>query len=598
MLGKKDIEELATSAVKCYFNLSNSVSPRISENDKTPDWDGVLSLYKGVKDERKNYVGDLKIQIKGREVTEFKEKETYPVETVFLRNSLNEGFVFFVVEVKTDGTNKIFYKMMAPIEIRGELELISKKEKKSKRQNQRNIQLEPLNKDSALVEILLHNFYVDCVKQKSFASSKELKIENLKNISNYQWGFRFQGKKGSIIRFFFDGFKSFVYIKTAEGTEIPLGNAPLTIKIPELVIEKKEPVIIGEEIVCKNYILSNTKDTTSFELTSLLVLRANHNSSSNRQICSLEILADSTMTQIKAYSIFIKIVKYGGIKFGDVKIDINVDEKSKLVSELSERLSELQMHQEVLDVLHVKSDIDYHVFTEKDNFSLKQLYNAFVKHMPIGLNNPQPIFKLDIANISVLLACESDKNGKYLLYDPFEYPFSIEVHNIESPFQVPLYSFFKKEGYVLFDNITFDGMLEAYEKFALLDTRIYNQATLDLLQMLKAVDELKSSGKIDKSEYILNSAYSLAKWILETDNDQSLKNLHQLNLLQIIKRQRYFTKEERGNLLYISQDNSNIIKAAAHLLLDNKELFQYYFQQMKEEEKQQFVDFPIYVFAN
>ena len=51
MLGKKDIEELATSAVKCYFNLSNSVSPRISENDKTPDWDGVLSLYKGVKDE-------------------------------------------------------------------------------------------------------------------------------------------------------------------------------------------------------------------------------------------------------------------------------------------------------------------------------------------------------------------------------------------------------------------------------------------------------------------------------------------------------------------------------------------------------------------
>ena len=57
---------------------------------------------------------------------------------------------------------------------------------------------------------------------------------------------------------------------------------------------------------------------------------------------------------------------------------------------------------------------------------------------------------------------------KYLLYDPFEYPFSIEVHNIESPFQVPLYSFFKKEGYVLFDNITFDGMLEAYEKICVI----------------------------------------------------------------------------------------------------------------------------------
>lgn len=429
MLGKKDIEELATNAVKRYFNLSKSVSPRISENDKTPDWDGELCLYKDVKDERKDYVGSLRIQIKGREVTDFKEKEKYPIETVFLRNSLNEGFVFFVVEVKKDGTSKIFYKTMAPIEIRGQLDSIAKKQKT------KSIRFEPLTEDKSLIEMLLYSFYVDCVKQKSFASSKELKIENLKNISNYQWGFRFQGKKDSIVRSFFDGFKSFVYVKTAEGAEIPLGNAPLIIKIPELVVKKEEPVIIGEEIVCKNYILSNTKDTTSFELTSLLVLRANHNSSSNRQICSLEILADSTMTQIKAYSIFIKIVKYGGIKFGDAKIDINVDEKSKLVSELSERLSELQMHQEVLDVLHVKSDIDYHLFTEKDNFSFKQLYNAFVKHMPIGLNNPQPIFKLDIANISVLLACESDKNGKYLLYDPFEYPFSIEVHNIESPFK-------------------------------------------------------------------------------------------------------------------------------------------------------------------
>ena len=593
MLGKKDIEELATSAVKRYFNLSKSVSPRISENDKTPDWDGVLSLYKGVKDERKNYVRDLKIQIKGKEVTVFKEKETYPVETVFLRNSLNEGFVFFVVEVKTDGASKIFYKKMAPIEIRGQLESITKNQKT------KNMQFEPLTEDSSLIEMLLHNFYVDCVKQKSFASSKVLKLENLKNISNYQWGFCFQGKKDSIIRSFFDGFKSFVYIKTAEGAEIPLGNAPMTIKIPELVVEKEEPVIIGEEIVCNNYILSSTKDTTSFELTDLLVLRANHNSSSNRQTCSLEILADSTMRQIKAYNIFIKIVKYGNIKFGDTKVDINVDEKSKLVSELNERLSDLQIHQKVLDVLHVKSDIDYHVFTEKDNFSLKQLYNALVKHTPIDLNNPQPIFKLSVANISILLACKSDKNGKYLLYDPFEYPFSIEVHNNESPFQVPLYSFFKKEGYVLFDNIPFDGMIEEYEKFALFDTRVYNQATMDLLQMLKAVDELKNSSKIDKSEYILNSAYSLARWILETDDDQSLKNLHQLNLLQIIKRQRCFTKEERENLLSISQNDSNINnKAAAYLLLDNKEFFQYYFQQMKEEEKQQFIDFPIYVFAN
>lgn len=48
MLSKKDIEELATGAVKRYFNTCNLVSPQIQENDKTPDWDGELNLYENL----------------------------------------------------------------------------------------------------------------------------------------------------------------------------------------------------------------------------------------------------------------------------------------------------------------------------------------------------------------------------------------------------------------------------------------------------------------------------------------------------------------------------------------------------------------------
>lgn len=53
MLSKKDIEELATGAVKRYFNTCNLISPQIQENDKTPDWDGELNLYETKKDIRK-----------------------------------------------------------------------------------------------------------------------------------------------------------------------------------------------------------------------------------------------------------------------------------------------------------------------------------------------------------------------------------------------------------------------------------------------------------------------------------------------------------------------------------------------------------------
>ena len=54
----------------------------------------VVGIY--IKDIRKNYIGSLRIQVKGKEVPKFKDKETFPVETVFLKNARNEGFVFFV----------------------------------------------------------------------------------------------------------------------------------------------------------------------------------------------------------------------------------------------------------------------------------------------------------------------------------------------------------------------------------------------------------------------------------------------------------------------------------------------------------------------
>ena len=115
MLSKKDIEELATGAVKRYFNTCNLISPQIQENDKTLDWDGELNLYETKKDIRKNYIGSLRIQVKGKEVSKFKTKETFPIETIFLRNAKNEGFVFFVVEVMPNGDNRTacYYKQTA-----------------------------------------------------------------------------------------------------------------------------------------------------------------------------------------------------------------------------------------------------------------------------------------------------------------------------------------------------------------------------------------------------------------------------------------------------------------------------------------------------
>ncbi len=60
--------------------------------------------------------------------------------------------MFFVVEVMSNGDNKIFYKKMAPIEIRGLLATINKQQKT------RSMPFEPLSMDKSWTEAELKAF--------------------------------------------------------------------------------------------------------------------------------------------------------------------------------------------------------------------------------------------------------------------------------------------------------------------------------------------------------------------------------------------------------------------------------------------------------
>lgn len=109
-----------------------------------------------------------------------------------------------------------------------------------------NIQFEPLSMDKPWIEVELKAFLLDCIKQKSFASKGQVCIEDIKNIYNYQWEFTFQGKKDNLLNDFLGGFKSFLYLKTKEGVEIPIGNGLMNIVMPELTIKKMRTFISGK----------------------------------------------------------------------------------------------------------------------------------------------------------------------------------------------------------------------------------------------------------------------------------------------------------------------------------------------------------------
>lgn len=237
------------------------------------------------------------------------------------------------------------------------------------------------------------------------------------------------------------------------------------------------------------------------------------------------------------------------------------------------------------------------MFTEEDDFSMRQLYKALIEHKAIGLTNPQDIFKIRIANINVLLVCQSDNNKKFYLDNAFASPLIKVMQNSDvSPFQVPIFSFLGQKGYVLFDNIPYNRIIEIYNECNLKDSRVIIQANLDLLQILKAYDELKQLGHLEKSKHTIKAAQSLSKWLLENERENSMIALHQLNSLQITKRQRAFTEDEINLLLQLSQNNSDMVRAGAFLLLGKIDVAQFIIQQFPEDEKTRFMEFPIAIF--
>lgn len=591
MLSKKDIEELATGAVKRYFNTCELISPQIQENDKTPDWDGYLNLYKIKKDVRKNYLGCLRIQIKGTQVDEFNDTESFPIERVFLNNARSEGFIFFVVEIKEDGSSKIFYKTMAPIEIRSVLS------KLKDGQETKTMSFDVLSNDKDLVYVQILSFLNDCIKQKSFANKEELRIEDIQNVTDYQWEFTLQGKKENFANDIFNGISAFLYLKTKEGAEIPIGNSRMTICIPEIKRTYSKSVKINDIIISDSYILRYSKEYFTYEIPSLLSFKIINNPNVKEGNVSIDILAKTTEQYISAYSTYLLILKEAHIQFGNRIFTLTSTVAADDTLKIEDKIREFKKHAEVLKQLNVVFPIDYSKFYYSDKVSIDKLYKGLIEHQPVESNVQKEIFRLDIANIRLLLCSCSDNNGKYYIDNFFESTnVRVKSGNTEIPFEVPTFSWLEQRGFVLFDNIPYDKILDSYKKFASLDKRVYTQANIDLLEMIKAADELQDKCELYKRELTLKAAYELSIWLIEVNDDPELINIHHINNLQIIKRNRPFNENELTLLLPMSQSEDSLIKAAAYILLDQFDLAAYIISSLPEEEQKVFTSYPIYHF--
>lgn len=120
----------------------------------------------------------------------------------------------------------------------------------------------------------------------------------------------------------------------------------------------------------------------------------------------------------------------------------------------------------------------------------------------------------------------------------------------------------------------------------------------DVLAMITAADALEKTD-VERSEKLLEEALKLNDWLIGKEPKDEMRPLHIINKMQIMKRQRELTADERQMLEDMLNDEfaGDMVKAGVYLLLDRQEEFQQLFETMREDEKKSLKEFPIWRFV-
>lgn len=303
----------------------------------------------------------------------------------------------------------------------------------------------------------------------------------------------------------------------------------------------------------------------------------------------------------------------------DLKFIISLIETHKIRTEKGDifNLGEIFTNNPV-DVEEAKNILDYHKRIDSfwkslkvnDDFDIGKidinsslselglLMKAINGKEPVQIetegNQPYYLLRKEVSNFKILLFLEAvdQENKLYKIYNYFDHTGTVKVirNNIENISSK--YSALNSDDYIELSNIDFSDILPSFKKVIPLNSRVYDPANYDLLNLLLAYDKHK-----DHPAIILETAKDIAGWLLEEGGEVLSDEIRIINYLQTVKRERELTDEENRKLYQIAEKSIGLMnKLGANLLLENYKVARLQFEELNDEEKEAFKSFPIYHF--
>ncbi|MCM3240704.1 hypothetical protein M3589_23905 [Heyndrickxia oleronia] len=580
------IEEIAVAAIKNEVLRSNFLANDIPVNDKTPSWDGEIWVYNKTSQKKDQLFGKVPIQVKGKQVSEIHKNVKYSVNKADLENYFkNGGVIFFVVEIVSIDQTQIFYLDLLPIDLKKIVEDM-------KGRNSVTKTFKKLGTGKSTLEFICRNFIKHSRKQGlSVLIDKDLPYDNIKLefITSSQEDF-----KDHLLEY---GTYAYGHIEPFN-LDIPL------YKMDIQVIEEDTDLWVGfnDEKRYTNIVRATKREKISLKFGQgfEIILPKNFTSSRNsRESFKINFKESGTIYErIKDCRFMLDIISNQSINIYGANINLRQSEVEKVEYKfqgLSRYIYELEKIVEMFDRLHIQFNEDLKHLTANDWKTINALIHIVLhnNYSSIKFGKKNPLLQFQVANIKIVLFT-TNVNGKLAVFNLFDFEnlkkhFKILALMKENTQTVEHSPFLLIDPSYLLEISNFDHkVVEA--SFKTLKDRSDDSATLTnqyMLEILKYYD--KHPHRKELLLLTLNIFDSLA-----TDHPNNI--LYFLNKMQVIKRMRMFTDEEKEILidLKLQYKYEVEIMCAFSILLEGKIEFEVNFNRLSKEEREQFCNYPIY----
>ena len=577
------IEQAAVNCITDAFFKSKRLTPYIPTNDKEPVWDGHIYIKHG-----NNGYSRIPTQVKGKSVKKLPKKTTFSVKIINLENYKRDGGVVYFVVFITEGKRFPYVKFLAPIDIKRII-------KNAKGKSETAITLVPLGTVEGDLENQFIQFYYDCKKQTSTASSEILSMEDALQ-KGYSISYQVHGIDDELEAFRY-ATSHFTYLyanieNSGVKTLYPIGDQPY--KLFFLPYIKKDVTCEGKKFFSEFQDGRNGERREIYIDDFLRMVRIKEQDKGKLEINLCQTNLERFFNQL---SFVYAVSQAGNFWLGDEQVKIDKIDKSEL-ADIESQYKFWEKVSATLQLLNVDiSKIDISSFNDKDFRDLDMLRRAILDGEEIGQSKDvSGVTTVQIGPYRILVLVEKQESGKYKITDFFKIRegkvFAVDKGDGHKSI-VSFYSaVLQRDDLATLINIDYDNFIKAYEDAARFNRAISEQSNQDVLCLINAYDKAEK-----KDERLLEYALKLTDWISNLPETDEVSFVYRLNKMQILKRMGAITEQERSELIDISESNIPAFgKWAANLLLEDYDRASLYWEKMSEEEREIYKHYPIYKF--